>query len=201
LRRVLKWIGAIVCLLWVGMILGNFLGVVRYGVVVYAERAMYEIYLYQGDIQLQVYHMQRPHVPPRGRGLWLDIGYEGKVERYPLDLPGVVHVRIFPDVPPLPSWRWQSWLRRPQEGNQAYAHPQYGQVRGYRFSISAGPLLLSVLVATAFLWWRDRSFGAGHCRNCGYDLSGNESGRCPECGSETFQHGKNGTASAGKAKP
>jgi hypothetical protein len=21
-----------------------------------------------------------------------------------------------------------------------------------------------------------------HCRNCGYDLTGNESGRCPECG-------------------
>lgn len=25
----------------------------------------------------------------------------------------------------------------------------------------------------------------GRCRHCGYDLSGNESGRCPECGADT----------------
>jgi hypothetical protein len=27
-------------------------------------------------------------------------------------------------------------------------------------------------------------FEAGHCQTCGYDLTGNESGVCPECGSE-----------------
>ncbi len=27
-----------------------------------------------------------------------------------------------------------------------------------------------------------RRFPAGHCRKCGYDLTGNVSGRCPECG-------------------
>jgi hypothetical protein len=44
------------------------------------------------------------------------------------------------------------------------------------------PLLL-VIAATAWLWLRLRSTPAGHCRTCGYDLTGNVSGRCPECGS------------------
>jgi hypothetical protein len=36
---------------------------------------------------------------------------------------------------------------------------------------------------TAVLWWRDRRrIPQGHCRKCGYDLTGNVSGRCPECG-------------------
>jgi hypothetical protein len=43
------------------------------------------------------------------------------------------------------------------------------------------PLLL-VAVPTALLWWRDRRFPAGHCQHCGYNLTGNVSGRCPECG-------------------
>lgn len=39
--------------------------------------------------------------------------------------------------------------------------------------------------STAWSYWRDRRrrFGSGRCLNCGYDLTGNVSGRCPECGS------------------
>ena len=41
---------------------------------------------------------------------------------------------------------------------------------------------------TAFLWWRDRRINPkGHCQKCGYDLTGNVSGRCPECGTELEQ--------------
>jgi len=44
-------------------------------------------------------------------------------------------------------------------------------------------LILTVLIMpTAFLWWRDRRYPRGHCQYCGYDLTGNVSGRCPECG-------------------
>ena len=32
--------------------------------------------------------------------------------------------------------------------------------------------------------WRRRK--RGQCINCGYDLTGNESGTCPECGMETY---------------
>jgi hypothetical protein len=37
---------------------------------------------------------------------------------------------------------------------------------------------------TAVFWWQDRPRRerSGHCQDCGYDLTGNVSGRCPECG-------------------
>jgi len=31
------------------------------------------------------------------------------------------------------------------------------------------------------LWRKRRKHPEGHCRRCGYDLTGNESGCCPEC--------------------
>ncbi len=46
------------------------------------------------------------------------------------------------------------------------------------------PLLLAGL-PTTLLWWRDRRrVQPGHCP-CGYDLTGNVSGICPECGLKT----------------
>ncbi|MCP4590375.1 MAG: hypothetical protein GY842_06510 [bacterium] len=38
---------------------------------------------------------------------------------------------------------------------------------------------------TAWLWWRDRRPPPGDCQACGYDLTGNTSGVCPECGEAT----------------
>ena len=44
------------------------------------------------------------------------------------------------------------------------------------------PLVLLVF-STALFWWVDRRRPPlGHCQRCGYDLTGNVSGRCPECG-------------------
>jgi hypothetical protein len=44
------------------------------------------------------------------------------------------------------------------------------------------PFLL-VAIPTAYLWHLDRRrFPRGHCQRCGYDLTGNVSGVCPECG-------------------
>jgi len=41
-----------------------------------------------------------------------------------------------------------------------------------------------VVGPTAYLWWRDRRrIPPGYCQKCGYNLTGNVSGRCPECGS------------------
>jgi len=51
-------------------------------------------------------------------------------------------------------------------------------------------LLLLPAIPTAWLWYRDRrllSCSPDHlfCRGCGYDLTGNTSGVCPECGEKT----------------
>ena len=61
--------------------------------------------------------------------------------------------------------------------------------RGDVSSISV-PLPLPILllaVPTAFLWWHGSRVLPGHCRKCGYDLTGNVSGRCPECGRDVHR--------------
>ena len=42
-------------------------------------------------------------------------------------------------------------------------------------------LVIAALIPTCILWYRDRRPRKGHCTNCGYNLTGNESGMCPEC--------------------
>jgi hypothetical protein len=42
--------------------------------------------------------------------------------------------------------------------------------------------LIVTLIPTAFLFWRDRRIPPGQCLKCRYDLTGNTSGVCPECG-------------------
>jgi hypothetical protein len=47
--------------------------------------------------------------------------------------------------------------------------------------------LLALLVLALLLIRRPPArsrFPLGHCQICGYDLTGNESGTCPECGAE-----------------
>ncbi len=59
----------------------------------------------------------------------------------------------------------------------ANANPTY-----LRLVIPLWLVLLVLLVPTVVGWKRCRSFSVGHCRACGYDLTGNVSGTCPECG-------------------
>lgn len=42
--------------------------------------------------------------------------------------------------------------------------------------------LVIVAIPTALVWYRGRRPPRGHCQRCGYDLTGNVSGVCPECG-------------------
>ena len=47
------------------------------------------------------------------------------------------------------------------------------------------PFWLPVIVTTiptGVLVWLERRFPRGRCQTCGYDLTGNVSGVCPECG-------------------
>ncbi len=46
-------------------------------------------------------------------------------------------------------------------------------------------LFLIVALPTAYLFYRDRKrIPPGHCSTCGYDLTGAEHERCPECGAK-----------------
>ena len=46
--------------------------------------------------------------------------------------------------------------------------------------------ILIVALTTCYRFWLDRRrIPPGHCRKCGYNLTGNMSGVCPECGEKT----------------
>jgi hypothetical protein len=62
------------------------------------------------------------------------------------------------------------------------------------FGIPGWFVLVIVAVPAALLWWVDRHPDPlpGHCRKCGYDLTGNVSGRCPECGERVRDEEKPG---------
>ena len=58
---------------------------------------------------------------------------------------------------------------------------------GYSVRLPLWMPLVALAIPTAILWYRDRQPKPGHCQQCGYDLTGNESGVCPECGTEVKQ--------------
>lgn len=49
-------------------------------------------------------------------------------------------------------------------------------------------LLVAITMPLSIVLWRlDRRFSQGHCQKCGYNFTGNVSGKCPECGT-VIQH-------------
>ncbi|MCO6438981.1 MAG: hypothetical protein J5J06_17955 [Phycisphaerae bacterium] len=68
------------------------------------------------------------------------------------------------------------------------------------------PALPVALLAAYPLWrfgrdrWRRWRIRPGHCKNCLYDLTGNITGRCPECGTE-FDPQEYGIAIADESHP
>src|SRR5262249_12042127 len=83
---------------------------------------------------------------------------------------------FFPDKP----WTWrlaEGWGLR----GLTFERTPGGNVPIYVIIPLYIPISLS-LVPAIILWRRDqRRIRPGHCR-CGYDLTGNVSGACPECG-------------------
>ncbi len=54
---------------------------------------------------------------------------------------------------------------------------------GIRWALVAPPAIIIPLVWLVARWWKHRRRPLpNHCPSCGYDLTGNVSGRCPECG-------------------
>ena len=105
------------------------------------------------------------------------------------------------------AWRSEEAIRRSptarstlNPGWTVVAYESFGESFTFRYMMGvrhgmSGPLkflaaplwlaFLTLVIPTTYLWWRDRKPPKGHCENCGYNLRGNVSGTCPECGSAT----------------
>ena len=59
--------------------------------------------------------------------------------------------------------------------------PGYQLPSGWMY-VPLWPFVVAVGFPTAVLWWRKRRPKAGFCNACKYDLTGNVSGVCPDCG-------------------
>lgn len=104
-----------------------------------------------------------------------------------------------------PGARWEvpsfwdqpdSWFEGPTTGLQVYRASGLGWFgawelhrdlfeprKVYGVGLPFWPLFLVSLVISCLLWKRVcRRLPLGLCTHCGYDLTGNVSGRCPECG-------------------
>ena len=56
---------------------------------------------------------------------------------------------------------------------------------GWHVTVPLWMPFLVFAIPTIWLWWIDRRrIPPGHCRKCGYNLTGNMSGVCPECGEQ-----------------
>ena len=102
------------------------------------------------------------------RGVWFVYWREGLLTQ-PVPQPGWTITRRLG-----PEWRTR-WFPRIQTWPLAP-----GSIT--RTTIPVWFSLAIVACLTTFLWYRDRRPPRGHCQACGYSLTGNVSGVCPECG-------------------
>lgn len=84
---------------------------------------------------------------------------------------------------------WHVWRRTPED----YRYGSTGHIwRPYFVYYASNDFLRIVIpfwipfllttVPAAILWLRDRATPSHCCQTCAYDLTGNTSGVCPECG-------------------
>lgn len=81
----------------------------------------------------------------------------------------------------------------------------FPRMRGFSTQVTdiSVPLWLFLLggaMPTGILFYLDRRrIPPGHCLTCGYDLTGNVSGICPECGTNTGASSRRAVGSAGES--
>ncbi len=121
---------------------------------------------------------------------WFVVSYSwsGRTLAYNLDLHNgqiVFFTRSYNSNIELPyrtvCWYRNSWRNPPEFhwGLQVCGTPSWG------FTLPLWVPFLLAGVTTSMLLYRDRRYPPGHCCKCGYDLTGNVSGLCPECGQAT----------------
>jgi len=79
------------------------------------------------------------------------------------------------------------WSSEPETGGLFWL-PWFVQMNATTH-VAIAPLWIpfAVTVTLSVLGWRRSRHRPGHCRNCSYNLTGNVSGLCPECGTRVPQ--------------
>lgn len=156
--RLLKWIATAVCMLVVGVWILS----IWWWVSVAKAPLIFQIdsgSLHFMDAPL-FWELQDFHAREQGRwrGRWQDQAHDWSwaIEQYghPANLAERCGLR-------LPSW---------------HGDPSFASLR-----VPFWLVLAVCLLPTIWLWRRDRRIEPGYC-GCGYNLTGNVSGVCPECG-------------------
>jgi hypothetical protein len=151
-RRVLKWVGTVLCVLVAALWLAS--GWYAPGYTLYYGRGqrMLLVEFSSGILYAQHAVLNPAWLPRRVRRSHWDLRWVG---RYP----------SFVTLQPVSCRK------------ACYVGGTYADV-----SVSIWLLWLLIALPTAYLWWRDRRFPSGHCKRCGYSLRGLPEPRCPECG-------------------
>jgi hypothetical protein len=160
IRRVLKWTGLSACLLVAAVwVFSAFWRISRIG-------STYWVDLILGRVVIE--HQAGSEVR------WFRVG------RYYLAPTETRVFRVRPEL--IPGPRAGLGLVLPHY-ERLYVTPPEARVIHRRLLVPLWLPLAVLAIPTAILWWLDRrSRSPGHCRKCGYNLTGNVSGRCPECG-------------------
>jgi hypothetical protein len=93
---------------------------------------------------------------------------------------GGIRAGVMSTAPPRGTGFWASPV-----GGGFLAWPQ--TFSSSSITVIALPLwmpFLAFAVPSIIGWWRTRRRPSSQCPSCGYDLTGNVSGLCPECGTE-----------------
>ncbi len=80
------------------------------------------------------------------------------------------------------TWFSGTWRIYPAGRDQLLIPYQYSNFSNWCVIIPLWIPLVLAAIPTVLAFMRDRRSIPGHCQHCGYDLTGNVSGRCPECG-------------------
>ena len=162
-RRVAKWIGLGLCVLIMGAwVATSFVGVKYYVTDDTAANAGWGmVRITWGDSWLNSY------IPPNS---FLTGYFSGG---YPDDRWVIRKQYAF-------GWLGfaREWHRGPLPLGTAGSGPEH--LPGF-INIPFWLALLVTAIPTTILWRLDRRPREGHCLRCGYNLTGNESGVCPEC--------------------